>query len=278
MTLGCIGAFGSGPFGSTPFGSGSALAVLSARQDSLNSVAVVFTTPPLAGDPGNVTDALNPANWTIAPLNPPTSHPRFAQTCVLLDTATVRVYFDGRLDPFVVYRITASPSIVAAGGGAISAACAIYDVATMGWPRLPLPEAARDGALIDIANPFTETDSPSPGGALGTFQRADTGDLANDAERTNLRKRVFRRLTTAASGFFHLPGYGVAPKLKSLAIADELRRTQSNALAQIKQEPDVLSATVEVSVPTPGIVRLVATVKDRYGKVETVTADVPRPS
>lgn len=46
MTIGCTGAFGSGPAGSLPFGSGSAVSVFEARQVALNAVLVTFAAAP----------------------------------------------------------------------------------------------------------------------------------------------------------------------------------------------------------------------------------------
>lgn len=279
MTIGCVGAFGSGPFGSMPFGSGAALAVVLARQSSLNSVDVMFNIAPRAGDPGNVHDATNPANWTLLAVDPFDSTIRLCQTCVRLSSTVIRVYFDGPLDPFVTYSIVVDPGVTTPSGGPLAVlGCADWTFSTMGWPRALLPEAARLGEYVDVANPQTPRDAPSPLSPLGTFQIDDTGDLANDKNRQNLRKRVYRRMMSVEGSFFHLPNYGFGKPIKSLTLADTMRRMQSQAVAQIKQEPDVKAVTVEVSSPFPGIVRLAARVEDRYGRTETVVADVRRPS
>lgn len=276
MTLGCVGAFGSGPVGAMPFGSGSLLAVVGARQHALNSVDVTFLVPPRAGNPGDVRDATNPANWTLTPVDPPTSVNRLVQFVERIDELTMRVYFDGPLASFVTYEITASSSITDPAGAPLGG-CDSAIFATFGAPRAEVATAQE--ATIDLANPFVPSDAPSPDSPLGTFQVADTGDFANDRDRQNLRKRVLRRATTREGGFFHMPTYGFAPKLKGLARTGLLRTIQNNANAQIRLEPDVKDVQVTVSFVANNIVRMVIRVQDRYGwHSEPIIATLQLPS
>lgn len=269
----CGGALGSGGAGSTPFGSGSLLAIDAARQSTLNSVDVTFNVVPRATDPGDIRDALNPANWSITPIDPPTARDRLTQTCVRLSADVVRVYVDGFLDPFVTYRIEVSADVEALGGGAMSS-CSTSLFETFGWPRETRPAAALDTDAVDLANPFVQSDAPTPTAPLGTFQIDEQGDIANDANRQNLRKRVLRRATSIQGSFFHLAGYGFGQKIKGNIGTDLLRRIQNAAIGQIRQEPDVVDVSVRASSPVPNIVRLLIRVEDRYGRSEEIVADV----
>jgi hypothetical protein len=119
---------------------------------------------------------------------------------------------------------------------------------------------------VDLANPQTERDSA--GEALGTFSVTDAGDLANDHGRAYLRKRIFRRLATMKSAFFHLPGYGLQPPAKKLFTPTTLRRLKLDVELQVKQEPGVVAARATVDELRPGIVALKLRVQDDNGSFE----------
>jgi len=120
---------------------------------------------------------------------------------------------------------------------------------------------------VDLANPQTERDT-APGEALGTFAVTDSGDLANDHGRGYLRKRIFRRLATMKSAFFHLPGYGLQPPTKHLFTPTTLRRLKLDVELQVKQEPGVVAARASVTELRPGVVNLKLRVQDDNGSFE----------
>lgn len=271
------GAFGSGPFGSFSFGSGSALCLNEARQYALNAVNITFSVAPRAGDPGDVRDATNAANWVLAVRSPASARARLVQFVERVSARTVRVHFDGELSGDSVYRLTLASTVTTLSGGTLSLECSFVDLGTFRRARELIVAAAQRDQSADLANPFMPRDAPGPGSPLGTYQIDDVGDWATDSGRTNLRKRVFRRATTLQGQFFHLPAYGFGQTLKGLIRPDVLRKLKALAEQQIRLEPDVVSASVVVSTPTPSIVSLNIRVFDRFGQSEEMTADLRRP-
>jgi hypothetical protein len=86
---------------------------------------------------------------------------------------------------------------------------------------------------------------------LSTYQVTEAGDLGNDRTgESGLRKRITRRVVSAASSFFHLQGYGVGIELKGLVSVDMLRRLSARIRAQVLQEPEVQSVTVSLAQVT----------------------------
>jgi hypothetical protein len=141
---------------------------------------------------------------------------------------------------------------------------------------------ARDDAseIRDIANPFLERDALILPAQLGTYQLDDKGDFGLDkSDESSLRKRVFRRVSTAAGGFFHLPGYGTALQIKSLLTADSAERLASRVRAQVLQEPDVVDARVSVSQTqgTPNMLAVSIRVQTAAGDSVGVTVPISLP-
>lgn len=273
--MACGGAFGSGGFGGMPFGSGSGtLAIDVARAVALNAVDVDFDGLPQMRSSAAGDDALNPANWSLTVFTPHGAIVRLAQHVERRDVDTARVFFDGPLTPEATYKIIASTAIEDELELPIDPACACaYFEAFGAFRRDPAAIAAQKPA--DLQNPQAPQDAPS-GASLGTFQIDSTGDVAVESGLPYLRKRVFRRATTSAGEFFHLPQYGFAEALKGTITPDTLRRMQARALAQILKEPDVADASVSAVVlpDRPNIVVLTIRVRARNGASEDLTVPV----
>lgn len=266
----CGGAYGSGGAGSVPFGSGLGAGLNLAEQSALNAVDVTFSDAMVATDPATAWDVLRPSNWSLEPYDPHDSTIRLAQHAERLSAEQVRVLFDGRLDPDVVYRIFVDDGVLDATGAPIDPGCLSALFGTFRPQRRPpLPQ---DRQPLDIANPFMIKDAdivdPPP---LSTFQATDQGDVAPDSGRVNRRKRIFRRLTTPEGGFAHLPDYGLAPEIKGLTRTGFLRELASKAREQIELEPDIARAEVSASSPEPGLTFLHVRAFDRDGGVDTFT-------
>lgn len=272
-----LGGFGTMGLGSGPFGSGGSFAIASAVADSTRSVVVTFVTPPAASDPATFWDALRVANWSLNALIPNTAAVRLPQYVERVSSTQVRVFFDGELDPFALYRIVASPFLRSASGAAIVGTCRTFEF--YGLDRYVAERGAQPGREIasDIANPWSAFDAArDPDAALGTFQIDSDGDYSLDEGRIYLRKRVIRRATTSVGGFFHLPTYGFGFDQKGLITPDLLRRTQSLATSQILQEPGVLSARVTATQdPTdPSVVVLDIRIRDTNGNSDQMSVPV----
>lgn len=269
------GGFGSMALGSGPFGSGSGAGLDEARQVARNAVDVTFLDFPKASDPATVDDALNPARWTLAAFDPSDSTIRLAQFVEnTSNPKVVRVFFDGPLDAFAVYVITGSGISTVFGipilPPADRASFSTFDTFRV---RADVPAEQQ---RTDLSNPQLVADAtiidPPP---LGTYQIDDRGDYALERGRPYLRKRIFRRASSAIHSFFHLPGYGFAEPLKSGITPDVLRRLQARAQSQVLMEPDVVSVSVTVTqdAQAPGVAILRISAIDREGNV--VSQNVP---
>jgi hypothetical protein len=221
---------------------------------------VSFSGDPGIQDSSNVSSPLNPRNWTVTP-DEAAATVRLVQTVevvtaetlalftaewpqlALLTMPVLLVWFDGVLDAGERYHLELSTP------GTVETGCDCAEVVGLTLRRDSRQTDGRDGSEIrDIANPFLERDALRLPGTLSTYQLDDTGDFGLDkSEESGLRKRIFRRVSTAAAGFFHLPGYGAAPKLKGLLTADAAERIASRLKAQVLQEPDVVEASVSVT-------------------------------
>lgn len=272
----CGAAFGSGTFGSFPWGSGYGLGVCSASVTARNAIDVLFAGFPLASDPGLPNDALNPENWSLALLEPYGCALSFVQSVEKVSDNVLRVLLDADLCDEASYRISIAPSVVSVFGTALDPSCLSFEVDGKGYlaPRTAVPALELRN---DLQNPQVGTDAPGINPALGTFQLTATGDLALERGIPYLRKRVLRRASTGLGGFFHLPGYGFAPGLKTKITPGLLRTIQQQARAQILREPDV--AACEVSVATlpgaPNVVRVSIRVRAVDGTAETAEVDIP---
>lgn len=256
--------FGSAPAGSGPMGSGysdAALALEGSVLIAANFAAVAYGGDPGLPNPGNTTGPLWPANWHLTPLDPGLSL-RLVQNVVLVPDEPTRleftddwpqlallalpfflVWFDGNLSPGGHYELDLVLDVPLAPG------CDCTNLVGLTLRRDTHPTDARDGdRLMDVANPAVSRDALRLPPLLGTYQLTDTGDFGLDkSSEASLRKRLTRRVTTAVGGFFHLPNYGAAPKMKGLLTVDAAERLQARLRAQCLQEPDVLDVLVSVT-------------------------------
>lgn len=258
-----FGAFGSGGFGALAFGgslggstiTGIRIRALNALEVTLDGVLAV--SPALPGDP------LNVASWTIALHPGETGVTPRVQWVERLSASAVVVYFDaplsqGRLYDFA-YVSAADPTFLA---------------------RILTPAQQRaaaglgDGGRYDLSNPNLLADAQGNVVSLGTLQVTEAGDYALESGAKYLRKRLLRRLTTAQRAFLFLPDYGLALPAKRLLRPSELRRFHAEALRQIKAEPDVASARVEVTQPDAGVLEVFVRVTMTNGRREEFSARV----
>jgi hypothetical protein len=287
---------GSMPFGSGPFGSGMAEdgLVLSgeARLLTANVAAVPFTGDPGFPNPGRTTSPLNPSNWVLVPIDAGATvrlvqfvqvvdednAVQFTDDLPQLALVTLPVFlvaFDGPLDPDLLYHLELhAPDVELTG-------CGCAELRGLPLRRDAIPTDERDGGgLLDIANPFVTRDALVVPPVLGTYQLNDRGDFGLDkSETASLRKRIERRVATAAGGFFHLPGYGAAPALKGVFSADVAERIRARVRAQVLQEPDVSEVTVSVSavIGAPGMARVAVRAVPLFGDPVDVVAPISLP-
>ncbi len=265
--------YGVSPFGVSPYGVGltSGLRVVSARAVTLNSVAVTFSDQPRASDPASIHDALNPENWSLAVLTPPTAVVRLAQHVEVDATGYVlTVFFDGILTYGARYSITVAETVLDVDQHEFVEPTA----RTAAFTALNAPQrltvAQEKASFRDIANPFLPRYAGSTGRTLGTFAATSSGTLELDAGLANLVKRCFRRALTRRGAFLHLPDYGTDLPIKGLIRPTDLRKIQQVMLIQIRQEPDVIAAQVSLQqvASSPGVLLCGIKAKSQKG-VET---------
>ena len=124
------------------------------------------------------------------------------------------------------------------------------------------PQRVQD--LVDIMNPP----------ALGHWVVDDSGDIAPEDPDAGTRKRIMRRLSTPSNAFRFLDDYGAGLALKAPASIAELATRKARALAQVKAEPDVASATVSISLQATGLLFVAVRAKTRRGTFVDIGATV----
>jgi len=133
---------------------------------------------------------------------------------------------------------------------------------------LPSRDIAHPDTLEAALDPLPNAQDPT---VLGSIPTGSDGDYAFDEGIVNLKKRVFRRLTTTKGRFLHLGasyGVGVQNYLKRLNIPSVRQQIAADAESQISQEPDVqkVKVRVVVSVDVPEQSRFVILIKPVAGK------------
>lgn len=239
---------------------------MSGEQASLNTIDIVFTDVPKHIDPYDQTDGTNVDNYAVTG---PTSPDRLIQAIEYLGGNTIRLWFDGDLVAGEAYEIVVT-NVESESDVPMPQT---IDLVAYGKDRPAVPLRLEKADSWDIANPQVERDSQ--GWPLGTLGTDETGDVAVEARRAALRKRIIRRCTTRLNGFAHLDGYGLNPGVKHLVTARQLRQLQQDARNQVREEPDVVSARAIVRQQSPGVVWLSLKVVDQKGPftIETLLGD-----
>lgn len=264
------GGFGSG-FGSVPFGGASLddASDLALRQLTANVIA--------AGQGDDLEAELKAGNWSVTPLDPE-AHPRLVQSVqqvtpenaagfnlpqlALVSLPVMLLSMDGVLTYGKRYRVSFS-------GGNVFEFTALKVAAS----AAPADVRTDDGFIWDIANPYLSRDALVFPPQLGTYQVTDAGDVGTDKSgEAGLRKRITRRVLSAASSFFHLQGYGAGVQLKQTITVDMLRRLSSRIRTQVRREPEVqeVKVTLAQDPAAPSVVRCTIEALTGAGTVQAV--------
>ena len=272
-----MSGFGAG-FGLLPFGGALSFGALPLEARALTANVVAAT--PFFGD--QLDPSLLAKNWTVTPLEP-NGRARLVQAVqlvteenvgsfelpqiVLVTLPCTLLYIDGVLSYGQPYRVEFDG--------------AQYDFRALMAAASSAPAGLRsdDGFIWDIANPFLPRDSLVFPPQLGTYQITDAGDLGVDRSgESSLRKRIIRRVLSAAGSFFHLQGYGAGVAIKGLITNDMLRRLATRIKAQVLQEPEVVACVVLLaqSPAAPEVVSCTIKAQTQRGEVQAVVS-VPLP-
>lgn len=236
-------------------------------QASTRAIDAGFTYEVAHVDPWAPGDALNLALYTLT--STPAAPLPTLQSVEHVGPGVVRLYYDGELPPGVVLTLTVAAAIRAEDPARLTGPILAASLVLPTWgagvtvPSLDVPEVRRD-----LRNP----QAPNGTDPLGTLAIDSRGDYDNEDGVAYFRKRILRRATTAAGGFVLLPDYGFAPRVKTLTRSSDLRPLAARIRSQVLEEPEAVSAAVELAVPSPGVlvIRIVATMRDGT-EVEGVT-------
>lgn len=268
-----MSGFGSG-FGSIPLGGAYSFGVLpfSVVQLSANLLAA----NPFFGEEERA--SLQAQSWTLTPLDPG-GHERFVQSAESVTEAN-----EGSFDIPQLVLVTLPITLLKIDGVLtygkryrVEFAGEFYDFTAhkVAASAAPPETRSQDAFIYDIANPYLTRDALVVPPLLGTYQVTDTGDLGTDKSgEASLRKRIVRRVLSATGSFFHLLGYGVGLELKRTITVDMLRRLRERIRAQVLQEPEVQSCTVELT-QVPGAPQVVACRVNAQTGAGSVQAVVP---
>lgn len=123
-----------------------------------------------------------------------------------------------------------------------------------------------------VLDPLPVTDNAL---VLGSYPTDDNGDYALDEGVATLKKRIYRRLSTGKGRFRHLLKYGVTipENVKRLARGGMVQALAADAEEQVRQEPEVSSASVTARMDPSGVAWF--TVRARTNTGQTVSTEVP---
>jgi len=287
------GGFGTMPFGTGPLGTGlaaSSLALTAVRLITATLAVVGYSGDPGLANPGNTQGPLYPNNWHVIAIDPGIQQ-RFVQfVAIVPDALTLEQYTDDYPQlrqvalPFFLVFLDGLPT---PGGHyrlqlvlpttPLYAGCDCTEFVGLTLRPDTRQTDTRDGDRIqDLANPAVARDALRLPPLVATYQLTDTGDLGLDkSQEASLRKRILRRVTVAAGGFFHLPNYGAGQKLKGLLTVDAVERLRSRIRAQVLQEPDVVAVKVDVRLATDSTNMVIADIVAQPNGGDPVGLSVP---
>lgn len=270
------GGFGQQGFGAYAFGFGGPITVVRAVAVAGQVVRVVFDEEPVHSSPAGISDALNPSNYIFSVPGGNATAPTpvgVDQDLVVGPTYAVGngvgasaergvdVHVDRQLVAGVTYLVTVRDVRSMAGGALGSPDSGDFGgVTVLRETRVP----ARNQDLVDLACP------PS----TGHYFVDDSGDLAVATPEEGTVCRVYRRLTTPLNAFRWLRGYGAGINHKGPGGTAALSGLRNDATSQVKREPDVADASVQISVQGTGLTLIQTKARTRRGAFVSVGAKV----
>lgn len=256
-----MSVFGESPLGTGegPFGGPGLITVLGVLPLSNNKWVVVFDKEPEVLDPQAFTSATNHDSYVLAAIDPTytatdgsTHVPkgefvprRFPRSAVAVqddvDPKQVIVSSEAALEPLVRYSVDVSTQIRGVDGETFAGP-------TLFRFRAPQLSGALDVVTIseERYRDFDYIIAPEDGEVGQTYRHDASGDIGLQDATRSLRKRIYRRVFTDPGGLAWEPGYGVGVRVKALAKSGLVQELASLVAEQIKLEPDVVNAGVEV--------------------------------
>jgi hypothetical protein len=257
-----------------PFGGGGPIHLVRALAIASHIVRVVFDDEPLHNSPAGKYDARNPSNYIFTVfsgqlMGPPTVGFTPTVQCVgvnkklifnptldvngnlvvnpalgvLTNQVGVDIHTDKPVVSGVVYTVRPI-NIKSRGGGSLGFPYTANFPGVIGVQQTQPPRQPR--GFTDFSNDI----------ALGAWTIDSTGDLALEFGLASLRKRIYRRLITQPGAFAWLPNYGVGIKNKEIAAIATLNPFRQEILRQVRQEPEVSDAEVNLSLIPEGVLEV----------------------
>ncbi len=240
------GGFGAEYFGD-PLGGGGPLHVVRALAVASQVVRVVFNEEPLHRSAAGRSDALNPANYKFAVVAGSGTAPLAMSVDARIiagptrgvgnggatDECGVDIHVDRPLVVGLSYRVTVA-NVQSAAGDLLGAptTSTFPGVARLRTAQTPSRRVGMEDWATDMAT--------------GAFKVDDSGDIGTHSGVSSARERIVRRQTTSRDGFRFLPGYGVRAKINHPASPAQLADFRGDYVQQVKQEPDIADAAVQV--------------------------------
>ena len=285
-----IGGFGTGPFGAMPFGSSSPSAspsflLLNAVAVRENCILAEFTIAPKFTRLLDSNDASNPFNYTMTALDVVRDrYDNVTRSVSVIEVEQVDGTDGTSLYLWVDRPMSSEPCMyeLQIAGLKTEAGIAFQDttVSIVGLFKGVVPFLPSNAVNNrDIANPQSRSSLvglPISSGQsieelLGSFNIDAGGDIAIDEGIPGVHKRIVRRLTTKRGRFLHLPNYGVSVinSVKQLSRPGLRELLASEAESQIRLEPEVLSASVQIVVDTdnPSVARYKVRARTNFGEI-----------
>ena len=259
-----MSGWGSEPWGAGPWGGGDgdALRLLSAVAVRENVVRLEFNQAPEFTWLLTSNDASNPERYSIKALVSVGRDGEMARAVrpALVERALVSgalgrfidVVVDRPFSPWGAEYLVACNQLRTYAGGLLDATKSSARFVGV-YRTLRQQSTSNATPSRDFANPFTYTaqlGQPLAGDQLllGVIPIGSDGDYALDEGLVQVKKRIFRRLLTRKGAFAALPEYGVGVPTygKRLGVAGVRQQLAAEAERQIKLEPDVEDARVNV--------------------------------
>jgi hypothetical protein len=232
-----------------------------------NIIDVDFNVPPLAINPNNANDALNPANWAlsdsrgnkifIASISVPIFNPALQTNNGISSGSNLTNIKNGlslflttasALSASTTYTLTASSNLQGQNGTRITG--------TLVWTFAGLYSTEVVTYITnlignDLSYDFINND----------ITATIDGDWDVMTGIPQIKKKILRRLTTAPGAFFHLPNFGVSIPSKTMLLPSKILKMQKDLRRQIVQEPGVVDANVTITSNSDGNLFVSAVVK-----------------
>ena len=275
--------FGAGFFGSTEFGASSsgpfslAYAVAYTSRDVLVGFTGAPGSVPLFVSPIGQGDASNTQTWTVinnlsSSLVPIVAVAQFTPTNPTPDPTISYLLVRSFLPwvPYATYTIQA-PGVLDENYNPIPSGLATSATFT-GLPLgSPVP-----GPLQNTNNAYDVQNTQNSSQISGSLFVDSSGDYALQTGYEQLKKLIYRRLTTPLGAFRQLPNYGVNFSLKVPYPAGSLFTLKSEIEKQVQLEPEVQTASAAISISAQGVLLVQLQVKLKQSS-QTVSFQFPFP-